>query len=1526
MDGKAYIEKLKNEYIKSHLIEQERDALIAENNIERRDVRGYHGREILELLQNADDAYQKSIDLNQQPPCDLEVTISYKSNVLTVTNTGTFFDKDGIKAIVQGNNSPKSGKYIGSKGTGFRSVLNWANTVRIFSGGFAVEFSKAIAQKVFESIKNEPQIVKQRNKDANLYIPMLAVPENIPISKTSDVTTIEIEVDPEKTKDDFSVLKQLEEIDLRILLFLPNTSKIHIITDDSEIIYQRNTITTSEIKEYQLQKHVDGMEVTKESFYVYKTCLPKAIKEDEEDKDILLSVAVPIDYDVFQPGNLYSFFPLLNAESPFNCILHATYLLDDHRNAINLNESNKTIIKEQINFLFNIANEFASLGKNEIAHKLLTPINFVKNNGKFQSSFSRFGLEEYFLEKLATMSVFQTVNGDNIAFNDGPKIIKGDYPKEVFVGEPFGKLLKPLNHDTVLLLEWLSNKKGTHIYYSENELCSTINKETNSWDPSRQVDVFIWWNLYWKDHDTFHANSVPNLLKTQQGNWLSFKSECYFLVGDMDDIKLPSWVQVPALLNEYQDILIQKSEELPEIKMAKEADKDSQTQRLISQRDIYPTINFAYRDRNTIISAVNSSVNSYKDAKDFVKWLWDNFRNDPNWKPPTNNYNFPSKNDNSFKDSKKIFLGSDYNNPLAEKLFDSSYGRFPSILDLTIAENEKEKFVEFVQKFGVKKFPSIEIQKIVKPIISFQEKYKKKIRLSGNLGASYSADYEYSLPYINNLENILKTLPSKEIIEWIVKDNDLYTCLSNPLASNAHISYRGNRQSYMRPYQGAIDNYIREVFNESEWVEINGQRYAPRQILQNFNSKSNQAFAELTPVLTMDIIELLAKELSFDVEKICDVFNKFAFCDKVTDLNSDRFYEIMLKLPTMEFHQSEKLSKSIYRIIEQPSFSNTYKDSGNKTKYFTEGKLLVKYKGQIQYYHARDSYLPSPRIIIKKDVPIVEKGQRTNNVNFKNVFGCQEYTKEYSIQKDRISISEADTSFQLYFEEFRKYTYPFRERNENIEKYGGNLKITLVSEIFVEESGLQNRIDDEYMLIRDSVTNWYITVFSPSFNHNTISEIIENIYTNVANTPGFDAGKIGELFRAKDKADKEFLIIKEFGVLSVIEDAFFKNDLKTNFYNTVYRITDNQGFDIDRFNIDFDDFHNIQNAQKIITLFKQISTDIEHFKNSGFVYHIDLIPYYKRQLSEFIHKEQRHFEDVLFEKALDDKALQDSFIKTFKDFIQFEIKNYENSIAFDVKEKLIQQFGRWDDIETTLSASDAYKKNYSIMNPENLFKDEISDNDTVQTMIFFKREDEFQKWLEDSKAKIEEQKKKQNDDIYAKYRDIVPRKVEITYHEKAKTEHDNGESGHHGHAGVVTTTKIERRQTNQKIMGNKGELFIYNLLCKKMGQERVHPRSEAFVEMDILTPEQAVSGGYDLSYTDENGQEIYVEVKTGDERSFTITPNELRFAKDNPDKYKVFLVFKVDDDEPNYIELPMRFWENEKFRKHEIVEKIEFEF
>lgn len=237
-------------------------------------------------------------------------------------------------------------------------------------------------------------------------------------------------------------------------------------------------------------------------------------------------------------------------------------------------------------------------------------------------------------------------------------------------------------------------------------------------------------------------------------------------------------------------------------------------------------------------------------------------------------------------------------------------------------------------------------------------------------------------------------------MRWTHEDYSLRSYLNNPFYSeNAQITYRGNLQQNYRTYYGQIQNYLLLIFNEVKWVKIGGKRYAPRQIIKDINSRNNGRFSDLAPILDSNLIKDMAYSLGTEYNKVLEILELFEFCDKVTDLGSDDFYSLMLKLPEYDFQKGVELSKSVYLIIEQANFTTKYEDSESKNRFLDVGKILVQYKGKLQYYLVKESYLPSIKIINKQNVPIIEKGQRTNNDTFIRTFGYQQYNKEYSIQK-----------------------------------------------------------------------------------------------------------------------------------------------------------------------------------------------------------------------------------------------------------------------------------------------------------------------------------------------------------------------------------------------------------------------------------------------------------------------------------------------------------------------------------------------
>ena len=1513
-EAKAYVEKLRTEYIENHKKAQERDELIGENAIEQRDVNGYHGREILELLQNADDAYQKSIENGEKPSCELEVYIEYKDNCLMVTNTGTAFDRDGIKAIVQGNNSPKSGKYIGNKGTGFRSVLNWAESVEVISGPFSLRFSKEYANAIFEEIKDEPQIQKQLARRSNLYIPILAVPEFIETEHFCDKTIIRIHLDSNKLNDDFSVSKQLDNIDLRILLFLPNISRIVIDANGEKIIYQR--MVDEETGYILLQKMVNAKVTVEEEFYLFKKTIPAAIEEDRVMKDIQLAVAVPLKIESFEPSYLYSYFPLLNTRSPFNCVMHASYVLSDHRDTLNRGDENKRVIKEQLDFLIEIAEDYLSKKQHEIALSLLLPNEFDRDPDSCLSAFDVFDLQEYYFGRIKDIKMLQTVNDEYISIQDNPWIIEGGFPK-CFCGEPFSSLLTVFadeRHEQ--FVEYLCDNYDIDTLISEKALFEKINEITYSLNVSQRVEVFAWWNK------NSSRKSLPKLLKTQEGDWIGYGAECYFLTGSFEDITIPSWVKVPALDIEYQKQLFEAAEKNSSIISAREreGEKETHISRLISQKNIYPTIKFNYRDRYSIIPTINASIEDvYERAVEFVKWLWDNNGDTEDWLPPRETtFHFPCTREEGVSNSDLLFLGTEYGNELSEKLFVKGYQPFVSYELFDVDKKDLDKFVEFIGKFGVKTYPLIRVQ-AVDPIDSYENKLKNEILANAYVGASRRVTTRCSLTTIHGLEEILSNLSTLDIVKWIQSDTALYANMGNPYDTQAVVRYCGSTQYTYRSYYGKVKNYILEVFNETKWIEFPGwnEKYSPRQVLRF--SRYNQKFATLLPIIDDVFLVNIANSMNVDVEEVSAIFQLFDICNKVTDLSSDDFYGLLLNISELSLEKGAPLYEIIYRIVEQPDFIRRYEDCDKKKQYQANGKLLVEYHGTKQYIKATEAYLPSSKILNKSNFPIVVKGSRTNNENFVRVFFCNQYKKDYRIIFDSIEKSDANNEFQKYFAGFQKFAMAYSERNANIGK-SKDITITLVKKICVLEGEDTVEIKDEYILLRDTQTNWYVTAFGENFDINSISAIVENIYLNIANTPGFDVGKIGELFRTKDTSNREFLIRKEFGSLDVIDDSYYQNEIKNNFVSVLQKL--NVDIDDSEIDIDFDHFSSTVNAEKIIKIFKRHGITIQMFKENGFLYTIDLKPYYSEKARELVVRERRVYKNAKYNQAYLDPSLQSDFIRTCYEFENFRIDfdSITDLINLCVGEIFIARFGRWNDVVCELDAEDEYQKNYVKMNPDRLFEDEISNNESVRTMIYFEQSDKFKAWLE-SQRKTENLKTE--DDPYAKYRDVVPEEADITY--TTSGERSSG-SRVGGSRGVYTQSASDKRARERKIIGNKGELLIYNLLCERYGEDHVYPRSEAFVELGILKAGQAISGEYDISYLDENGVEFFVEVKTGSSNSFSISEKELSFAMEFSNKYQLFVVYDLDKEIPQYEEIPMEFWNNANFRRTDIIERIEYHF
>jgi len=291
----------------------------------------YHGRELFELIQNAEDEGAEEV----------EIRLDTEHNALSVANKGQNchpFTEKGYCSIMLAGNSPKgmSGRseYIGNKGLGFRSLINWAETIRIYSNDICCEFSQSIAERYWGVLKDSlPNEVWEeheetvRNQGWDHHVAILAIPDVC--DSPMDAFTTKIEVIYADGSEE-SIREQLRELDGKVLLFLKSIQAIHIIdgTDDYwiqriEKQKDRCIVSCRNVEQEWLLHFEEGdVEIT-------------GTIEKNEAKTKRYEVAIAYKTTAPEGGDfVYTYFPT-RVPLHLPCVVHATFDLNSSRNDIN---------------------------------------------------------------------------------------------------------------------------------------------------------------------------------------------------------------------------------------------------------------------------------------------------------------------------------------------------------------------------------------------------------------------------------------------------------------------------------------------------------------------------------------------------------------------------------------------------------------------------------------------------------------------------------------------------------------------------------------------------------------------------------------------------------------------------------------------------------------------------------------------------------------------------------------------------------------------------------------------------------------------------------------------------------------------------------------------------------------------------------------------------------------------------------------------------------------------------------------
>lgn len=450
----SYINELNSNRI--DIYKKEHGFIIADYNRERGSMQSYHGREILELLQNADDEMTESLPK--------EASISFRDGFLRISNYGEPFSKDGIKSLTISDLSPKRKKaetYIGNKGTGFRSILGWTQEIYIHSGDLHVKFSEKFSRSVVEELLGA-DIEEDEYKAATLVFP-----EWIESIEDESKYTTDIII---KTKRDDAVAKdietQLKAIDQNILLFLNKMDTLLIDMPDYQAKYTKHDtdgIVT-------LTKTVNG-KTSEDSWRLFKKAGLTYDEDAEKDKPYSIVLAhrdgKPLSVS---EQKLYSFFKT-DVEFPYQFLLHATFLLNQDRNhLIKGSTGNEDILNAAAELMVDAA---ICLAKEQVANyeiiKLLVP-----SPTYWSGDLDGYDYNSFLVNTAKYKPVFPNVNGEYES--DGPSLVYNENGISKFItGDGFNTLLKYTGADEPLVSAFL-RKVTSYTHYKYNYMCSAVNK------------------------------------------------------------------------------------------------------------------------------------------------------------------------------------------------------------------------------------------------------------------------------------------------------------------------------------------------------------------------------------------------------------------------------------------------------------------------------------------------------------------------------------------------------------------------------------------------------------------------------------------------------------------------------------------------------------------------------------------------------------------------------------------------------------------------------------------------------------------------------------------------------------------------------------------------------------------------------------------------------------------------------------------------------------------------------------------
>ena len=1001
-------------------------------------IEEYNGRQLLEMLQNADD----ESETDKEKTCYIKLS----ENQLIVANNGKQFSKGGMESLMYSYLSPKLHEQnkVGQKGLGFRSILSWANKITIKSYDFAVEFSKENAKNFLdELIKKNPKILeelKEKEKQEKFPIAILRCPkilEQIPEEFKEYDTYIMIDL---KENQVDNVQQQInDEINKEVLLFLNKLESIIIESPNKNFEIEKEFSNHKIlIREFDYDK-----DKTFEKEWNIKTKTGK-----HKDKNYELKIAWNENLDD-KIGRIYSYFKT-QVKFPFPVIIHGTFELSSNRNELNNDTEghNKFLLKELIQLLIETA---LQISKNEISYNALKLLNL------YNKDLAPFFEDNSFIEELKNQikenKIFPTINNKYISYRDQPVFCKKNYA-EILPKDKFEDLLLFTEDEEII-----QTLKELEIpFFNDRErLFSAMSEISEKLEISQRTQLIF--DLV-QDYRDIPRKILPNIFIDQNGKIIFSTSEMFFPPSG-EKIDIPSNLNLKIINSDLFSNLKKKfhseNAEIMEYKLKLFGIKVYRFKeifrRIISdfKRNLQNKTDRINSIQNLILNLYELYI-SNKDKNIDIEISSD--------------ISIPILNRNNKEtEVNKVYLGKDYENKLCEILYEYDQTKLVGsqkilgieeqeftrdfLLWLGVAEKPRKKIItihRFDQdseypEYVIKKFPFKE-----KPIYPGDNKITSYQDLEQKRYDHISAKAEL----IEDIDEILKHNSNENIIYWFLKDSRILERMeSNP---GSKITIEIHRKHYpSKILHSDMRSYLLWKIKQTPWLSTQtGKRVKPTKCcISKTITKDFSPFIEIPKV---DAEHQLFKDFKIKDKDIGVILLKIGVNKEISDFSTDSIYSILYNLHKID--KSGEKAKLIYReLVENFDDKKIEENSIKYRRFINTGLVYCQKNGGYSYEPIQNVYYVEDKIFgedIISQFFTIKIDRRKGAKKIETLFGVKPLRNLEFELKSEPSLHELNEKLQNEIEELKPYLYAFRIQKDTDRKelkWLKDSKITICTKI-----------------------------------------------------------------------------------------------------------------------------------------------------------------------------------------------------------------------------------------------------------------------------------------------------------------------------------------------------------------------------------------------------------------------------------------------------------------------------------------------